>query len=92
MRAEIVDARNLRSFWRGSGMLGERTLNCASAAVGKSASLACFRNPANQLSSWRRMNRIVKQRRASPNLSIDADPQQQTAASPLMLVVRSFLR
>jgi hypothetical protein len=26
------------------------------------------------------------------NLSIDADPQQQEAASPLMLVVRSFLR
>jgi hypothetical protein len=26
------------------------------------------------------------------NLSIDADPQQQAAASPLMLVVRSFLR
>jgi hypothetical protein len=24
--------------------------------------------------------------------SIDADPQQQEAASPLMLVVRSFLR
>jgi len=28
----------------------------------------------------------------SPNLSIDADPQQQEAASPLVLVVRSFLR
>jgi hypothetical protein len=27
-----------------------------------------------------------------PNLSIDADPQQQEAAPPLMLVVRSFLR
>ncbi len=27
-----------------------------------------------------------------PNISIDADPQQQEAASPLMLVVRSFLR
>ena len=27
-----------------------------------------------------------------PNLSIDADPQQQEAASPLVLVVRSFLR
>ena len=26
------------------------------------------------------------------NLSIDADPQQQAAAPPLMLVVRSFLR
>jgi hypothetical protein len=26
------------------------------------------------------------------NMSIDADPQQQAAASPLMLVVRSFLR
>jgi len=26
------------------------------------------------------------------NLSIDADPQQQEAASPLMLVGRSFLR
>jgi hypothetical protein len=26
------------------------------------------------------------------NLSIDTDPQQQAAASPLMLVVRSFLR
>ena len=26
------------------------------------------------------------------NLSIDTDPQQQKAASPLMLVVRSFLR
>jgi hypothetical protein len=26
------------------------------------------------------------------NLSIDADPQQQEAASPLMLVVRSFSR
>jgi len=26
------------------------------------------------------------------NLSIDADPKQQEAASPLMLVVRSFLR
>jgi hypothetical protein len=26
------------------------------------------------------------------NMSIDADPQQQEAASPLMLVVRSFLR
>jgi hypothetical protein len=26
------------------------------------------------------------------NLSIDADPQQQEAASPRMLVVRSFLR
>src|SRR5438105_5020142 len=26
------------------------------------------------------------------NLSIDTDPQQQEAASPLMLVVRSFLR
>jgi hypothetical protein len=26
------------------------------------------------------------------NLSIDADPQQQEAASPLVLVVRSFLR
>jgi hypothetical protein len=26
------------------------------------------------------------------NLSIDADPQQQEAASPLLLVVRSFLR
>jgi hypothetical protein len=26
------------------------------------------------------------------NLSIDADPQQQEAASPQMLVVRSFLR
>jgi hypothetical protein len=25
-------------------------------------------------------------------MSIDADPQQQEAASPLMLVVRSFLR
>jgi len=27
-----------------------------------------------------------------PNLSIDADPQQQEAAPPLVLVVRSFLR
>ena len=27
-----------------------------------------------------------------PNFSIDADPQQQEAASPLVLVVRSFLR
>ena len=26
------------------------------------------------------------------NMSIDADPQQQEAASPLVLVVRSFLR
>jgi hypothetical protein len=26
------------------------------------------------------------------NLSIDSDPQQQEAASPLVLVVRSFLR
>jgi hypothetical protein len=26
------------------------------------------------------------------NLSIDADPQQQEAAPPLVLVVRSFLR
>jgi hypothetical protein len=26
------------------------------------------------------------------NLSIDTDPQPQAAASPLMLVVRSFLR
>jgi hypothetical protein len=26
------------------------------------------------------------------NLSIDADPQQQAAAPPLVLVVRSFLR
>ncbi|OGB22326.1 MAG: hypothetical protein A3I66_20605 [Burkholderiales bacterium RIFCSPLOWO2_02_FULL_57_36] len=26
------------------------------------------------------------------NLSIDTDPQQQEAASPLVLVVRSFLR
>jgi hypothetical protein len=26
------------------------------------------------------------------NLSIDADPQQQEAASPRMLVARSFLR
>jgi hypothetical protein len=26
------------------------------------------------------------------NLSIDTDPQQQEAASPQMLVVRSFLR
>jgi hypothetical protein len=26
------------------------------------------------------------------NMSIDTDPQQQVAASPLMLVVRSFLR
>ena len=26
------------------------------------------------------------------NLSIDADPQQQEAASPRVLVVRSFLR
>jgi hypothetical protein len=26
------------------------------------------------------------------NLSIDADPQQQEAASPLVLVVRSLLR
>jgi hypothetical protein len=26
------------------------------------------------------------------NISIDADPQQQAAAPPLMLVVRSFLR
>jgi hypothetical protein len=29
---------------------------------------------------------------ALSNLSIDADPQQQEAAPPLMLVVRSFLR
>lgn len=28
----------------------------------------------------------------SLNLSIDTDPQQQEAASPLVLVVRSFLR
>jgi hypothetical protein len=28
----------------------------------------------------------------SHNLSIDTDPQQQEAASPLVLVVRSFLR
>jgi hypothetical protein len=27
-----------------------------------------------------------------PNLSIDTDPQQQKAASPRMLVVRSSLR
>jgi hypothetical protein len=27
-----------------------------------------------------------------PNLSIDTDPQQQEAASPQVLVVRSFLR
>jgi hypothetical protein len=26
------------------------------------------------------------------NMSIDTDPQQKAAASPLMLVVRSFLR
>jgi hypothetical protein len=26
------------------------------------------------------------------NLSIDTDPQQQAAASPLVFVVRSFLR
>jgi hypothetical protein len=31
-------------------------------------------------------------RTASHNMSIDADPQQQEAASPQMLVVRSFLR
>ena len=30
--------------------------------------------------------------RVLDNLSIDADPQQQEAASPRMLVVRSFLR
>jgi hypothetical protein len=29
---------------------------------------------------------------AMSNLSIDADPQQQGAASPQVLVVRSFLR
>jgi hypothetical protein len=29
---------------------------------------------------------------AQSNWSIDADPQQQAAAPPLMLVVRSFLR
>jgi hypothetical protein len=28
---------------------------------------------------------------ALPNLSIDTDPQQQAAAPPLVLVVRSFL-
>jgi hypothetical protein len=28
----------------------------------------------------------------SLNMSIDTDPQQQEAASPQMLVVRSFLR
>jgi hypothetical protein len=30
--------------------------------------------------------------RCIPNLSIDTDPQQQDAASPQVLVVRSFLR
>jgi len=30
--------------------------------------------------------------RPRSNLSIDADPQQQEAASPRVLVVRSFLR
>jgi hypothetical protein len=29
---------------------------------------------------------------AGPNWPIDTDPQQQEAASPLVLVVRSFLR
>ena len=33
-----------------------------------------------------------KSRAVQSNLSIDADPQQQAAASPLMLVVQSFLR
>jgi hypothetical protein len=30
--------------------------------------------------------------RCIPNLSIDTDPQQHKAASPQVLVVRSFLR
>jgi hypothetical protein len=34
----------------------------------------------------------MKESLGEPNLSIDADPQQQEAASPLMLVVRSSLR
>jgi hypothetical protein len=32
------------------------------------------------------------QMKLRPNMSIDADPQQQEAASPQVLVVRSFLR
>ena len=39
---------------------------------------------------WRSIFLGVRMTRS--NLSIDADPQQQAAASPLMLVVRSFLR
>ena len=35
---------------------------------------------------------LRKHRALRPNLSIDTDPQQQAAALPLVLVVRSFLR
>lgn len=35
---------------------------------------------------------LNKQWKEPTNLSIDTDPQQQEAAPPLMLVVRSFLR
>jgi hypothetical protein len=34
----------------------------------------------------------TKSAKTTRTLSIDTDPQQQEAASPLMLVVRTFLR
>lgn len=40
----------------------------------------------------RPMNSTVHLRRGPLNMSIDTDPQQQKAASPQVLVVRSFLR
>ena len=36
--------------------------------------------------------RLAESDDVTDNMSIDTDPQQQAAASPLMLVVRSFLR
>jgi hypothetical protein len=77
--------------WPGSGSLlwlgVYQFLYGLGVALTVGAVIGVFRIRAERLAAERTQGAAVPL-----NMSIDTDPQQQEAASPLMLVVRSFLR
>jgi len=72
------------------GFVSAPVAAAAKRAVGRTKSYEAA--AAGPLLPKRRYPSLVTSGEAMHNKSIDTDPQQQEAASPLMLVVRSFLR
>jgi hypothetical protein len=66
--------------------------NILSGKVGRLRQQRTVRPHEMPLPNYLAKSSLIQREAMRSNLSIDADPQQQDAASPLMLVVRSFSR